>query len=159
MQADGEDASCGWDRGDPGRRFKYHTAEGGADESALSFRGLADDTYHRSDPSNPSRYIDTKGTGNSVDAGRPEVLRLILDCLRYWVLEMHVDGFRFDLASALARQHGYVDRLSAFFTLIYQDPVLANVKLIAERNINPQLMDAAGISRRRPRVPPASIRR
>ena len=109
-----------------------HTAEGGPSAPALSFRGLANDVYYRLDPLDPSRYIDTTGTGNSLDTDRPEPLRLMLDSLRYWVTEMHVDGFRFDLAAALAREHGFVDRLSAFFDLLYQDPVLNKVKLIAE---------------------------
>jgi isoamylase len=109
-----------------------HTAEGESEQPALSFRGLANEVYYRLDPTDPSRYIDTTGTGNSLDAGRPEVLRLICDSLRWWVTGMHVDGFRFDLAAALARQHGSVDRLAAFFDLLYQDPVLSGVKLIAE---------------------------
>ena len=109
-----------------------HSAEGGPGAPALSLRGLANEVYYRLDPTDLSRYIDTTGTGNSVDSGRPEVLRLICDSLRWWVSEMHVDGFRFDLAAALARQHGYVDRLAAFFDLLYQDPVLSAVKLIAE---------------------------
>jgi isoamylase len=109
-----------------------HSAEGYAADPALSLRGLANEVYYRLDPGDPSRYIDTTGTGNSLDTGRPEVLRLILDSLRWWVAEMHVDGFRFDLAASLARQHGYVDRLAAFFDLVYQDPVLSGVKLIAE---------------------------
>jgi len=109
-----------------------HTGEGGPGDPALSFRGLANEVYYRLDPSDPSRYLDTTGTRNSMDTGRPQVLRLIMDSLRYWVVEMHVDGFRFDLAAELARQHGYVDRLSAFFDLLYQDPVLSRVKLIAE---------------------------
>ena len=109
-----------------------HTAEGGPGDPALCFRGLANETYYRLDPADPSRYIDTTGTRNTLNAGRPEVLRLILDSLRHWVTEMHVDGFRFDLAATLARQHGSVDRLSAFFDLLYQDPLLNRVKLIAE---------------------------
>ena len=109
-----------------------HTAEGGPGAPALSFRGLANEVYYRLDPSDPSRYVDTTGTGNSLETGRPEPLRLMLDSLRYWVTDMHVDGFRFDLAAALAREHGYVDRLSSFFDLLYQDPVLNQVKLIAE---------------------------
>jgi hypothetical protein len=109
-----------------------HTAEGFAGEPALSLRGLANEVYYRLDPADPSRYVDTTGTGNSLDTGRPEVLRLVCDSLRWWVAEMHVDGVRFDLAAALARQHGYVDRLAAFFDLVYQDPVLSTVKLIAE---------------------------
>ncbi|MEC4017871.1 glycogen debranching protein GlgX [Streptomyces sp. H27-D2] len=109
-----------------------HTAEGPPFDPALSFRGLANEVYYRLDPTDPSRYIDTTGTRNTLDTGRPEVLRLIMDSLRYWVRDMHVDGFRFDLAATLARQHGYVDRLSAFFDLLYQDPVLNRTKLIAE---------------------------
>jgi isoamylase len=109
-----------------------HTAEGGADTPALSLRGLADDVYYLNDPDAPERYVDRTGTGNSIDATRPEVLRLVLDSLRYWVQEMHVDGFRFDLAATLAREYGFVDQLSAFFALVYQDPVLAGTKLIAE---------------------------
>ncbi len=109
-----------------------HTAEGAADGPSLSWRGLANDVYYRLDPNDPSRYVDTTGTGNSLATGQPEVLRMILDSLRYWVTEMHVDGFRFDLAAELARQHGFVDRTSAFFDLLYQDPVLGRVKLVAE---------------------------
>ncbi len=109
-----------------------HTAEGHPHEPALSLRGFANEVYYRLDPADPRRYVDTTGTGNSLDTGRPEVLRLICDSLRWWVTQMHVDGFRFDLAAALARQHGYVDRLAAFFDLVYQDPVLSGVKLIAE---------------------------
>jgi glycogen operon protein len=109
-----------------------HTAEGSPDAPALNLRGLGDDVYYRHDPADMSRYVTTTGTENSTAAGRPEVLRLIVDSLRYWVTEMHVDGFRFDLASALARQHGSVDRMSSFFALLYQDPVLQRVKLIAE---------------------------
>jgi isoamylase len=109
-----------------------HTAEGPADQPPLAFRGLANEVYYRHDPYDPGRYVDTTGTRNSLDTGRPEVLRLIMDSLRYWVTELHVDGFRFDLAASLARQYGYVDRLSAFFDLVYQDPALSRVKLIAE---------------------------
>ncbi len=109
-----------------------HTAEGGPTDPALSFRGLGNEIYYRLDPADRSRYIDTTGTRNTLDAGRPEVLRLILDSLRHWVTEMHVDGFRFDLAATLARQYGYVDRLAAFFHLLHQDPVLNRTKLIAE---------------------------
>ncbi|RSO10166.1 glycogen debranching enzyme GlgX [Streptomyces sp. WAC 06783] len=109
-----------------------HTAEGPPDDPTLCFRGLANEIYYRLDPADPSRYLDTTGTRNTLNAGRPEVLRLIMDSLRYWVTEMHVDGFRFDLAATLARQYGYVDRLAAFFDLLYQDPVVGRVKLIAE---------------------------
>ncbi|MFI9201181.1 glycogen debranching protein GlgX [Streptomyces sp. NPDC053048] len=109
-----------------------HSAEGGPDDPALSLRGLGNEVYYRLDPADPSRYADTTGTRNTLDAGRPEVMRLVLDSLRYWVTEMHVDGFRFDLAAALARRYGSVDRLAAFFQLLFQDPVLRRTKLIAE---------------------------
>jgi isoamylase len=108
-----------------------HTAEGPG-EPTLSFRGLANDTYYRLDPANPARYVDVTGTGNTTNVDNREVLRLVMDSLRYWVSEMHVDGFRFDLAAALARDHGSFDQLSGFFDLIYQDPVVGAVKLIAE---------------------------
>ena len=104
-----------------------HTCEGGPRGPAISFRGLADDVYYRHGPD-----ADTTGTGNALNVDRPEVLRLIMDSLRYWVSEMHVDGFRFDLATTLARDRGDFDRLSAFFDLVYQDPVVGEVKLIAE---------------------------
>ncbi len=106
-----------------------HTAEGGEGEPPLSLRALADDVYYRH---HDGHYFDTTGTGNSLDAGRPEVLRLVMDSLRYWVTEMHVDGFRFDLAAALAREGLSIDHMSAFFALMYSDPVLNRVKLIAE---------------------------
>jgi isoamylase len=109
-----------------------HTGEGDAGNPPLSFRGLADDVYYRQDPRDPSRYVDTTGTGNSLDPGSPQVLRLIMDSLRWWVSDMHVDGFRFDLAATLARDTGDFDRLGAFFDLVHQEPVLAGVKLIAE---------------------------
>ena len=108
-----------------------HTGEGSGDP-ALSFRGLADDVYYRHDPADPGRYVDTTGTGNTLDVGCPQVLRLVMDSLRWWVTEMHVDGFRFDLAATLARDAGPFDRLSAFFDLVHQEPVLSGVKLIAE---------------------------
>ena len=109
-----------------------HTAEGNHLGPTLSFRGLDNPTYYRLDPEDPSCYLDTTGTGNSMNVGNPHTLQLIMDSLRYWVLEMHVDGFRFDLAASLARQFHDVDRLSAFFTLIQQDPVISQIKLIAE---------------------------
>lgn len=109
-----------------------HTGEGNHLGPTLSFRGIDNAIYYRLDPDNPRYYDDVTGTGNSLDAGHPQVLRLIMDSLRYWVTEMHVDGFRFDLAAALARQLYDVDRLSAFFDIIYQDPVISRVKLIAE---------------------------
>ena len=109
-----------------------HTAEEDELGPTLSFRGLDNPAYYRLDQGNPRRYVDYTGCGNTLNARNPEVLRLILDSLRYWVTEMHVDGFRFDLASALARGFHEVDRLSSFFDLIYQDPVVSRVKLIAE---------------------------
>ena len=110
-----------------------HTAEGGADGPTYCFRGLDDaGFYQRVDPEEGDDYWDVTGCGNTVDSGDPGALRLILDSLRYWVEEMHVDGFRFDLASALARTGHEVDMRSAFLTAIAQDPVLRDVKLIAE---------------------------
>ncbi|MDQ3151223.1 MAG: glycogen debranching protein GlgX [Actinomycetota bacterium] len=109
-----------------------HTAEGGPGGSAVAFRGLANEVYYRLDPADPARYVDTTGTGNVLNVDRPEVLRMIMDSLRYWVTEMHVDGFRFDLAATLARDSGSFDRLAAFFDLVFQDPVINMVKLIAE---------------------------
>jgi glycogen operon protein len=109
-----------------------HTAEGGAGGPVLSFKGLDNRAYYRLDPEDPSRYVDYTGTGNSLNMRHPHVLQLIMDSLRFWVEEMHVDGFRFDLAATLARELHDVDRLSAFFDLIQQDPVVSQVKLIAE---------------------------
>jgi len=109
-----------------------HTAEGDHRGPTLSLRGIDNAAYYRLDESDRSRYVDYTGTGNTLNARHPEVLRLIMDSLRYWVTEMHVDGFRFDLASALARGFHEVDRLSSFFDLIHQDPVVSRVKLIAE---------------------------
>ena len=98
----------------------------------LSFKGIDNHAYYRLVPDDPRHYYDTTGTGNSLNAGHPRSLQLIMDSLRYWVTEMHVDGFRFDLAATLARQFHEVDRLSAFFDLIQQDPIVSQVKLIAE---------------------------
>ena len=110
-----------------------HTAEGNQLGPTLSFRGIDNAAYYRlSDEPDRRRYLDTTGTGNSLLMSNPHVLQLIMDSLRYWVLDMHVDGFRFDLAAALARQFLEVDRLSAFFDLVQQDPVVSQVKLIAE---------------------------
>jgi len=109
-----------------------HTGEGDHTGPTLSLRGVDNATYYRLAPDRPSRYVDYSGTGNSLNVRHPHVLRLIMDSLRYWVLDMHVDGFRFDLASALARELHDVDRLSAFFDIIQQDPVISQVKLIAE---------------------------
>ena len=109
-----------------------HTAEGNHQGPMLSFKGIDNLSYYRCSPEDPRYYVDFTGTGNSLNPVHPSVLRLIMDSLRYWVLEMHVDGFRFDLASALAREFWEVNRLSAFFDIIHQDPVLSQVKLIAE---------------------------
>ncbi|MFJ9180056.1 glycogen debranching protein GlgX [Streptomyces sp. NPDC102360] len=109
-----------------------HTAEGNENGPTLSFRGIDNASYYRLAEDDFSRYYDTTGTGNSLLMRHPNVLQLLMDSLRYWVTECHVDGFRFDLAATLARQFHEVDRLSAFFDLIQQDPVISRVKLIAE---------------------------
>jgi glycogen operon protein len=109
-----------------------HTAEGNHLGPMLSMKGIDNPAYYRLVPEDRQFYYDTTGTGNSLNVGHPHVLQLIMDSLRYWVLDMHVDGFRFDLAATLARQFHDVDRLSAFFDLIQQDPVISQVKLIAE---------------------------
>jgi len=109
-----------------------HTAEGNQMGPTLSFRGIDNSTYYRLVPDNPRYYKDYTGTGNTLNVRHPQVLKLVMDSLRYWVQEMHVDGFRFDLAAALARELHEVDRLSAFFDIINQDPVISQVKLIAE---------------------------
>ncbi|HZY77664.1 MAG TPA: glycogen debranching protein GlgX [Jatrophihabitantaceae bacterium] len=108
-----------------------HTAEGGPNGPVLNFRGIDNESYYRLDQ-DPSRYVDYTGCGNTFDPRRPFPLQLITDSLRYWVTEMHVDGFRFDLASALARSLHDVDKLSSFFDTIHQDPVISQAKLIAE---------------------------
>ncbi len=109
-----------------------HTAEGNEMGPTLSFRGIDNSSYYRLVDGDRSHYFDTTGTGNSLLMRSPHVLQLIMDSLRYWVSEMHVDGFRFDLAATLARQFHEVDRLSAFFDLVHQDPVISQVKIIAE---------------------------
>ena len=109
-----------------------HTAEGNHLGPTLSMRGLDNAAYYRLDAGEPRLYLDTTGTGNSLNVESPVCLRLIMDSLRYWVGEMHVAGFRFDLAVALARDHGGFDAVSAFFDLVTQDPVISQVKLIAE---------------------------
>ncbi len=109
-----------------------HTAEGNEMGPTLSLRGIDNASYYRLVDGDWGHYYDTTGTGNSLLMRHPYVLQLIMDSLRYWVTEMHVDGFRFDLAATLARQFHEVDRLSAFFDLIQQDPVISRVKLIAE---------------------------
>jgi len=109
-----------------------HTAEGDQLGPTLCFRGLDNASYYRLAADDPRRYLDYTGCGNTLNMQHPRVLQLLMDSLRYWATEMHVDGFRFDLASALARELHEVDRLGAFFEVIRQDPVLAQVKLIAE---------------------------
>ncbi len=109
-----------------------HTAEGNHLGPMLSFKGVDNASYYRLVPDDKRHYMDFTGTGNSLNPVHPSTLRLIMDSLRYWVMECHVDGFRFDLASALARELYDVDRLSSFFDIIHQDPVLSQVKLIAE---------------------------
>jgi glycogen operon protein len=109
-----------------------HTCEGNHLGPTLSFRGIDNRSYYRLTEEGARFYFDVTGTGNSLNVGQAQTLQLITDSLRYWVTEMHVDGFRFDLASALARQFYEVDRLSAFFDIIHQDPVLSQVKLVAE---------------------------
>jgi isoamylase len=109
-----------------------HTAEGNHLGPTLSFRGIDNASYYRLNPESPRHYLDYTGCGNTLNMLQPSVLQLIMDSLRYWVTDMHVDGFRFDLASALARELHEVDRLSTFFDTIRQDPVVSQVKLIAE---------------------------
>src|SRR5258707_3848988 len=109
-----------------------HTAESGALGPTLSFRGIDNAAYYQLAPDNPQVYLDYTGCGNSLNVRHPHALQLIMDSLRYWILDMHVDGFRFDLASALARELHDVNRLAAFFDLVQQDPVVSQVKLIAE---------------------------
>jgi isoamylase len=109
-----------------------HTAEGNHLGPMLSMKGIDNAAYYRLVPDDLRFYYDTTGTGNSLNVRHPHTLQLIMDSLRYWVTEMHVDGFRFDLAASLARQFHEVDRLSAFFDLIQQDPIVSQVKLIAE---------------------------
>jgi isoamylase len=109
-----------------------HTAEGNHVGPTISLRGIDNRTYYRLQPHAPRYYEDFTGCGNTLNMRSPRVLQLIMDSLRYWVSEMHVDGFRFDLASALARELHAVDKLGAFFDIIHQDPILSQVKLIAE---------------------------
>jgi len=109
-----------------------HTAESGALGPTLSFRGIDNAAYYQLAPGNPQAYLDYTGCGNSLNVRHPHALQLIMDSLRYWIVDMHVDGFRFDLAAALARELHDVDRLAAFFDLVQQDPVVSQVKLIAE---------------------------
>ena len=109
-----------------------HTAEGNHMGPTLSFRGIDNQAYYRLVDDDKRYYMDYTGTGNSLNVGNPHALQLLMDSLRYWVTEMHVDGFRFDLASTLAREFYDVDKLSTFFELVQQDPVVSQVKLIAE---------------------------
>ncbi len=109
-----------------------HTGEGNHLGPTVSFRGIDNASYYRLSPEDPRYYVDYTGTGNTLNAMSPRVLQLIMDSLRYWVTEMHVDGFRFDLASALARELHDVDKLGSFFDIIHQDPIISQVKLIAE---------------------------
>jgi glycogen operon protein len=109
-----------------------HTAEGNHLGPTLSFRGIDNPAYYHLVDDDPQYYMDYTGTGNSLNVRHPHALQLIMDSLRYWVTEMHVDGFRFDLAAALAREFYEVDRLATFFELVQQDPVVSQVKLIAE---------------------------
>ncbi|HEY4312517.1 MAG TPA: glycogen debranching protein GlgX [Pirellulales bacterium] len=109
-----------------------HTAEGNQMGPTLSFRGIDNAAYYRLSPENRRYYVDYTGCGNTFNMRNPRVLQLIMDSLRYWVLEMHVDGFRFDLASTLARELHEVDKLGAFFDIVHQDPIVSQVKLIAE---------------------------
>jgi isoamylase len=109
-----------------------HTCEGNEKGPMLSLKGVDNTTYYRTVPDNPRYYVDYTGTGNTLNVYNPQTLKLLMDSLRYWVSEMHVDGFRFDLASTLARELHDVNKLGAFFDTIHQDPTLADVKLIAE---------------------------
>jgi isoamylase len=109
-----------------------HTAEGDHLGPTLSFKGIDNDSYYRLASGDRRRYVDYTGSGNTLNMMQPRAIQLLMDSLRYWILEMHVDGFRFDLASALARELHDVDQLSSFFDVIHQDPVVSQVKLIAE---------------------------
>src|SRR5690606_32296695 len=109
-----------------------HTGEGNHLGPTISFRGIDNAAYYRLLEDDPAKYMDYTGTGNSLNVRHPHTLQLIMDSLRYWILDMHVDGFRFDLAATLARELHDVDKLSTFFDLVQQDPVVSQVKLIAE---------------------------
>jgi isoamylase len=109
-----------------------HTAEGNQLGPTISFRGIDNACYYRLSPEDPRYYMDFTGCGNTLNMRNPRVLQFIMDSLRYWVTQIHVDGFRFDLASTLARELHEVDKLGAFFDIIHQDPILSQVKLIAE---------------------------
>ena len=109
-----------------------HTAEAGPDGPTLCFRGIDNLAYYRTEPGDPGVYYDTTGCGNSLNVGDPVTLQLMMDSLRYWLTEMHADGFRFDLAPTLARQEGAFDKVSAFLDMCSQDPVVCRAKLVAE---------------------------
>jgi isoamylase len=109
-----------------------HSAEAGPDGPTLCFRGLDNAAYYRLAPGNPRDYYDTTGCGNSLNAGDPITLQLMMDSMRYWLTEMHADGFRFDLAPTLARQDGAFDKVSAFLDMVAQDPVVSQAKMVAE---------------------------
>jgi isoamylase len=109
-----------------------HSAEAGPDGPTLCFRGIDNAAYYRLAPGDPRHYYDTTGCGNSLNAGDPITLQLMLDSMRYWLTEMHVDGFRFDLAPTLARQQGAFDKVSAFLDMVAQDPVVSQAKMVAE---------------------------
>jgi isoamylase len=109
-----------------------HTAEAGPDGPTLCFRGIDNAAYYRLAPGDPRDYYDTTGCGNSLNAGDPIALQLMMDSMRYWLTEMHADGFRFDLAPTLARQEGAFDKVSAFLDMVAQDPVVSQAKMVAE---------------------------
>jgi isoamylase len=109
-----------------------HTAEGGEGGPTICFRGIDNSAYYRLSPGNPRSYYDTTGTGNSLNVADPITLQLMMDSLRYWLTEMHADGFRFDLAPTLARQDGAFDKVAAFLDMVSQDPVVSRAKLVAE---------------------------
>ena len=109
-----------------------HTAEGNQMGPTLSFRGIDNASYYRLSPEDPRYYMDFTGCGNTFHMRNPRVLQLIMDSLRYWITQMHMDGLRFDLASTLARELHEVDKLGAFFDIMHQDPIISQVKLIAE---------------------------
>src|ERR1700739_1063074 len=109
-----------------------HTCEGNERGPMLSLKGVCNTTYYRTVQDNPRYYMDYTGTGNTLNVYHPQVLKLLMDSLRYWVTVMHVDGFRFDLAATLARELHDVNKLSAFFDLVQQDPVVSQGKLLAE---------------------------
>ncbi len=109
-----------------------HSAEAGPDGPTLCFRGIDNTAYYRVEPGNPGNYYDTTGCGNSLNAGDPITLQLMMDSMRYWLTEMHADGFRFDLAPTLARQDGAFDKVSSFLDMVSQDPVVSRAKMVAE---------------------------